>query len=161
MKVFVLRNREDEVVGVSEEKLAIMLYMAQNNLKEGDYFIEKVKGEEGKKIFSQYADTRDIVFVSKRDIVAMGRHADAIFESMSDMRFSITNTINALTKIITLNVSKEESALLNNTINFLKNLLKDDEALEDLMKDTIIFYLSKKSIPIVKETSFLRGEEYY
>lgn len=161
MKVFVLRNSLDEVVGVSEEKLAIMLYMAQNNLDEHDYSIEKVKGEEGKKIFSEYADTRDIVFVSKRDIVAMGRHADAIFESISEMRYSISNTINSLTKIRSLNVSNKEADMLNNTINFLSNLLKDDEALEDLMKDTIIFYLSKKSVPVVKENSFLRGEDYY
>lgn len=161
MKVFVLRNKDDEVIGVSEEKLAIMLYMSQNNLKEEDYTIEKVKGSEGEKIFSEYADTRDIVFVSKRDIVAMGRHADAIFESLSDMRFAITNTVHSLIKIRNLNVSNKEAEMLNCTINFLKKLLEDDEALEDLMKDTIIFYLSKKSIPIVKENSFLRGEEYW
>ena len=161
MKVFVLRNMEDEVIGVSEEKLAILLYMAQNNLREEDYTIEKVKGEEGNDMFSKYADTRDIVFVSKRDIVAMGRHADAIFESLSDMRFTITNTINSLVKIKELNVSKSESDMLNGTINFLKKLLEDNEALEDLMKDTIIFYLSKSSIPVVKEDSFLRGKDYY
>lgn len=158
MKVYVLENKKTgEVLGISEEKEAVKLFMEQYQLNNDTFTITKVKGKTAEKLFNTYADKKGITFVSQRDIVAQGEHADAIFESLSSIRADITMASNVISRLMQMNISSEERLALNKTKILLRDFQVDDNRLEDVMRDMILFYLSEDSnsyIDVMNELRF-------
>ena len=150
MKIYVLENKETgKVVGISEEKEAVKLFMAQYHLNKDDYVVTKVKGKTAEKLFNKYAEKKGITFVSQRDIVAQGEHADAIFESMSSIRTDIAMASSVISRLMELNISSEERLALNKTKMLLRDFQVNDNRLEDVMRDMILFYLSDESDSLI------------
>lgn len=157
MKVYVLEDKETgKVVGISEEKEAVKLFMEQYHMNKDDYIITKVKGKTAEKLFNKYAEKKGITFVSQRDIVAQGEHADAIFEAMSSIRAEISMASNVISRLMELNVSPEERLALNKTKILLRDFQVNDNRLEDVMRDTLLFYLSEDSNSFINAMNELR-----
>ncbi len=157
MKVYVLENKETgEVVGISEEKEAAKLFMEQYQLNKDDFTITKVKGKTAEKLFNKYAEKKGITFVSQRDIVAQGERADAIFESLSSIRADITMASSVISRLMQMNISSEERLALNKTKILLRDFQVNDDRLEDVMRDMILFYLSEDSDSFIAAMNELR-----
>ena len=157
MKVYVLENKETgKVVGISEEKEAVKLFMEQYHLNKDDFTVTKVKGKTAEKLFNKYAEKKGITFVSQRDIVAQGEHADAIFESLSSIRADITMASSVISRLMQMNISPEERLALNKTKILLRDFQVNDNRLEDVMRDMILFYLSEDSDSFIDAMNELR-----
>lgn len=157
MKVYVLENKETgKIVGISEEKEAVKLFMEQYHLNKDDFTVTKVKGKTAEKLFNKYAEKKGITFVSQRDIVAQGEHADAIFESLSSIRADITMASSVISRLMQMNISPEERLALNKTKILLRDFQVNDNRLEDVMRDMILFYLSEDSDSFIDAMNELR-----
>ena len=157
MKVYVLENKETgKIVGISEEKEAVKLFMEQYHLNKDDFTVTKVKGKTAEELFNKYAEKKGITFVSQRDIVAQGEHADAIFESLSSIRADITMASSVISRLMQMNISPEERLALNKTKILLRDFQVNDNRLEDVMRDMILFYLSEDSDSFIDAMNELR-----
>lgn len=155
-KVFLLLDDDDKVVAVAEEKKLLKKFMHQNNLDKSDFVIDKIYDSERIKYYLSKYDDKIVHYLGLKDIVAQSIQLDQIYDIISQFKYNCTETSNHLKYASELNITEDERKVLEDALKVLHNITSD-ERIYGVMRDIIIYYLSRESANVLKEIQFMKN----
>lgn len=157
-KLFIIRNDDnEEVIAIAEEKKLAKKFLKQNNISKYECYIEKITNQ---KLIDDYLikyDDRIIVSVGIEDIVALANQYDQIYDVISQIKYNSIDCVNQLKYLSQLNITDEEEKVLKNAIKIIEKICKEDRMMY-VLRDVIIYYLSKESAKTLKEIDYMKGK---
>lgn len=155
-KLFLMVDDDDEIIAIAEEKKILKKFIHQNNLDKSDFVIEKVTNPNRIKYYLSKYDDKIVQYLGLRDIVAQSSQLDQIYDIRSQFKYNCTEASNHLIYASELNITEEERKVLTDAIKILNNITTD-ERIFGVMRDIIIYYLSRESEHVLKEIQFLKN----